>query len=230
MKRSIHALLFVSTIALCSGSLLAQTQSIPALTAEKFLGKYRKGPKTSIARNGAVVAPPKSYANLHTLLVSLPKDSAMRAKYPALRQHVAKWPKTRLPEETRNVQIRSCWIVSAKHEAGADGDRDFHVVISNSPTNFKEVMNAEVSALPKPKNADSAQLRNLRAAFLGLATNPPGSAFAHLNPPKHVLIEGSLYFDGDHNAGGDSDPGPARAKPKSVWEIHPVTRIVAFSH
>lgn len=89
-------------------------------------------------------------------------------------------------------------------------------------------MNVEVSALPKPANDDSGMLKDVRARFLALATNPPKEEFKHLDPPMHVRIEGSLYFDGDHGAGGAKDPGPAWAKPRSVWEIHPIYNIVAL--
>jgi hypothetical protein len=49
-----------------------------------------------------------------------------------------------------------------------------------------------------------------------------------MTPPKHVTLEGSLYFDGDHGAGGKSDFGPGWAKPKSVWEIRPIYKITAL--
>jgi hypothetical protein len=37
-----------------------------------------------------------------------------------------------------------------------------------------------------------------------------------------VRIEGSLFFDVDHAAGA---VGPANMKPKSAWEMHPITKI-----
>jgi hypothetical protein len=227
MTKSSLLLVVVITAAVCLHSIPAEAKpkTIEQLTAENFAGKYRKGPKTSIARKGVKIVWIKQYKDLHSLLITLPKDDAFRTQYPALRKGVKKWPPTREPEETRNVRIKSCWIVSAKHEGAQGGDRDFHVMISQSPTSFHEVMNVEVSALPKPANADSAKLRELRALFLALADKPPPGGFAKMKPPKHVVLEGSLYFDGDHGAGGKKDPGPAWAKPKTVWEIHPVTKI-----
>ncbi|MFZ1219806.1 MAG: hypothetical protein WAO00_10960 [Chthoniobacterales bacterium] len=59
--------------------------------------------------------------------------------------------------------------------------------------------------------------------------HPSGGSFSHLKPPKHVTLEGSLYFDGSHGAGGKTDPGPGWAKAKTVWEIHPVYRLVALN-
>jgi hypothetical protein len=61
-------------------------------------------------------------------------------------------------------------------------------------------------------------------------TTPPSGSFVHITPaPIHVSIVGSLYFDGDHSAGGKSDPGPAWAKPQSVWEIHPIYKITPLN-
>lgn len=97
-----------------------------------------------------------------------------------------------------------------------------------SPTHFSEVMNAEVSGLPRKNTADFNTLRDIRALFLTLSTKPPGTSFTHLKPPKHVTVEGSLYFDGSHGAGGKTDPGPGWEKAKTVWEIHPVYKLVAL--
>jgi hypothetical protein len=203
--------------------------SSTSLATERFAGSYRATPKTNLARKGSTLASVKQYKDLHSLLVTLSSDAAMRAKYPGLRKGLHKgWPDFREPEEIHNVRIKSCWIVSAKHEGGAHGDGDFHVIVSNSPNDFTEVMNAEVSALPKKENTDSHTLTTVRAMFLTLANNAPGSTFVHLKPPKHVALEGSLYFDGEHGAGGKSDPGPGWAKPLSVWEIHPVYKMTAL--
>jgi len=239
MKRALIALGLALSIA-CVPSIIAKTKTRRATTkktptstslaTERFAGTYRATPKTSLARNASAVASVKQYKDLHALLVTLPTDAAIRAKYPGLKKGLRKgWPDFREPEEIRNVRIKSCWIVSAKHEGGATGDRDFHVILSQSPTDFSEVMNAEVSALPKTNTADLNKLKDLRATFLTIATNLPSSgSFTHLTPPKHVTIEGSLYFDGDHGAGGKSDPGPGWAKPQSVWELHPIYQLTAL--
>jgi hypothetical protein len=239
MKRNVSTVIVTLAVAFSAQLLPARSttisrantnQSKAFLATETFDGDYREIPKTSIARDGTKIASVKSYKDLHSLLVTLPPDEAMRSKYPGLRKSVKKpnWPAQREPEEIRNVRIKSCWIVSAKHEGG-DGDRDFHVVVSNSPTNFSEVMNAEVSGLPKANTADFNTLRDVRALFLTLSTNAPSSSFTHLKPPKHVILEGSLYFDGYHGAGKKNDPGPAWAKPQSVWEIHPIYKLTPLN-
>jgi hypothetical protein len=224
----------------CIPQIVAKTQtkrsttakSSTSLATERFAGTYRATPKTSLARNGSTVAPVTQYKDLHALLATLPTDAAMRTKYPGLKKGLRKgWPDFREPEEIRNVRIKSCWIVSAKHEGGATGDRDFHVIVSNSPTDFSQVMNAEVSALPKTNTVDFNKLKDVRALFVTIASNlPPSGGFTHLSPPKHVTLEGSLYFDGDHGAGGKSDPGPGWAKPQSVWELHPLYKLTALKN
>ena len=210
-------------------------QSNGSAATEPFAGAYRAVPKTSIARNGTTLAPVTDYSDLHSLLVTLPKDAAVRSKYPGLRKGVQPGPTQREPEEIKNVRIKSCWLASAKHERQlvngvSKGDNDFHVIVTNSPTDFSEVMNAEISGLPAKTGSDFNKLRDVRALFLSFFTSTPSSiSFARINPPKHVTLEGSLYFDGDHNAGGKTDPGPAWAKPQSVWEIHPIYKITSLN-
>jgi hypothetical protein len=245
MKRITSTLVLAFAIGFCIQSVRARstrhspqkthpaptTQTFDSAATETFAGSYRSGPKTSIARNGTSVAQVTTYNNLHSLLVTLPKDTAMRNKYPALQKGLMKgWPAVRELEEIRNVRIKSCWLVSAKHEGDPKGDHDFHVIVSNSPTDFTEVMNAEVSALPMTHTADFNKLKDVRAVFLSFSSTPPSAnGFGHMTPPKHVTLEGSLYFDGAHGAGGKSDPGPGWAKPQSVWEIHPIYTITSLN-
>src|SRR5947209_2944322 len=112
-------------------------QSLPAVSpaTESFAGKYRKIPKTTIARNGTKIVSVEEYKDLHSLLVTLAADTAIRNKYSGLRRGVKKnWPAKREPEENRNVRIKSCWVLSAKHEKRQlskgvwKGDNDFHVI------------------------------------------------------------------------------------------------------
>jgi hypothetical protein len=151
----------------------------------------------------------------------------MRAKYPGLRKGVKKnWPKEREPEEMVNVRINRCWICAMKYEHGAAGDNDFHVILSNSPRRpFTKAMTMEVSALPK-SGPDVSRFRSVRTRFLSFfLKTPPSGDFNPPSRPIPVRVEGSLYFDGFHGAGGKSDPGPSWAKPKTAWEIHPVYKL-----
>ncbi len=216
----------VYTLATVLAATAAFSAPDPAVVNETFAGKYRAPVKTAIARP----APVREYANVAVLLQSLPKDSAMRSKYPALRPHIKNWPKQREPEEMINVKIDNAWIVAVKHEHSATGDNDFHIVVADSPAKpFNHVMNMEVAGLPKT-GPDVTGLKNVRVAFLSFFTStPPSGAFRAVKPPIHVSVEGSFYFDGEHTAGGKSDPGPAWAKPKTVWEVHPISKITRLN-
>jgi len=149
MKKTLATL--IALLVFCIQSLPARsktrastTQPAASLATETFAGSYRTIPKTTIARNGPTIAPVKEYKDLHSLLITLPGDQEMRTKYPTLKKGLKKgWAANRVPDEIRNIRIRSCWIVSAKHEGAKGGDHDFHVILSNSPTTFSEVMNAE---------------------------------------------------------------------------------------
>jgi hypothetical protein len=68
------------------GSLVAQTSSKEAVANLPFTGVYRAGAKTSIARSSLTVFPIVEYQNLPALLATLPKDSVVRSKHPALKQ------------------------------------------------------------------------------------------------------------------------------------------------
>src|ERR1700730_7899758 len=149
----------------------SNAQSKGSAAPEPFAGTYRAGPKTSIARNGTTIASVTEYNDLHSLLITLPKDAAMRNKYPGLRKGVQPGPTQREPEEIQNVRIKRCWLCSTKHERQlvngvSKGDNDFHVIVTNSPTDFSEVMNAEISGLPAKTGSDFNKLRDVRALFL----------------------------------------------------------------
>jgi hypothetical protein len=228
----IKNLILVSIIAAISAADLLFAQAAcatadPTVVNQTFAGTYRAPVKTSIAKPPAVL---KECPDLSSLLQSLPKDSAMRSKYSALRKGVRNWPKQREPEELVNAKIDSCWICAVKYEHGAKADNDFHLVLSNSPKPpFTTVMNMEVAGLPKT-GPDVSRLKSLRATFLSFfKTTPPSGSFTRVSPPIHVQVEGSLYFDGDHNAGGKSDPGPSWAKPKTVWEVHPIYKLTRLN-
>jgi hypothetical protein len=224
----IKNVVFVAVVVIASAAELLIAQPAwaavdPADVNQIFTGTYRAPAKTSVAKSAA---PLKKYPDLSTLLQSLPKDSAMRAKYPALRKTAKKWPQQRELEEMVNVRIDACWICAVSYEHGVKGDNDFHVILSDSPAPpFTKVMNAEVAGLPET-GPDVSRLKAVRKKFLSffLHTPQPGG-FLPPSKPLHVRVEGSLFFDGHHGAGGKSDPGPSWAKPKTVWEVHPIYKL-----
>ncbi len=204
----------------------------PAITGPGFLdlafrGHYRNVPKTSVARenSGGAILDPVHYADLADLVASLPSDSTMRQKYPALDQKQSGFPQTREPEEMKNVEV-DCWIVAVKFEDGRGkkkGDDDFHVILSNAADpQAATFMSSEISGLPT-SGKDLDTLREARKDFLQIISGTSfRGGFARVKPPRKVEIRGSLFFDGDHEAGCTACPGPSWAKPQTVWEIHPI--------
>jgi hypothetical protein len=105
-KYLIH--IFVVAVLICVPSLFAQPTTKDEAVNLPFTGVYRASAKTSIARTDHTVAPISEYKNLPSLLATLPKDTAMRSKYPFLKPLHHKAPGTRVPEEQRNVRIKVC--------------------------------------------------------------------------------------------------------------------------
>jgi hypothetical protein len=68
-------------------------------------------------------------------------------------------------------------------------------------------------------------LKKARDDFKELLGNdtPEGNSYDRYQEPIRVRITGCLFFDTSHHAG---DVGPQGLKPRTTWEIHPVTRIV----
>jgi hypothetical protein len=150
---------------------------------------------------------------LATVLGSLVPDATMHGL------HIPKAASSgRVKEEERNVTV-TAFLWATKEEA----DNDFHCILGTTSGSGAQFMTAEVSGLP-PGGADLETLRKARVAFLaGLHGKVPGrSGYEKFHPPLAVTVSGSLFFDVDHPAG---EVGPTGLKPKTAWEIHPVTAI-----
>jgi len=112
-----------------------------------------------------------------------------------------------------------------KLESGKHGDNDFHVILGTSASSGAKFLNVEVSGVPS--SGDPTAFREARRQLLKVIGNQSlHSSFTRFSKPLKVKVTGSLYFDADHVAG---QVGPAYAKPKTVWEIHPVTSIEKVS-
>ena len=218
-----------------------------------FYGHWRRPVKTSLARSGGRTVPVQNYADLGALLASLPPDKQMRQKYKDLHARSPQTkrkqqsgdfgPQDRKPEELRNVAV-TAWICAVKYEWGKTGDNDFHVILSSNATAGAgaEFITLEVSALPVVKAAtktnprptinarspDYPTLLRARKQLVGLFLNHRlTETFYQPQQPIKVSVTGSLHFDGDHRAGAKGSPGPDGMKPATVWEIHPVSNLVA---
>jgi hypothetical protein len=236
-----------TSVVLNNEALISDPQFAP------FEGHWRRRVKTALARKGGRAVAVERLGNLGALLASLPRDATMRQNYPDLKarsiptkqkqQSGDFGPQDRKPEELRNVQV-TAWICAVKFEWGKTGDNDFHVILSSTATAGAgaQFMTAEVSALPvlaaattaKPlptidtKSPDYPALLRARKQLVGLFTDHRlNETFYEPTRPIRVTVTGSLHFDGDHVAGAKDSPGPAGMKPKTVWEIHPVSDLVA---
>jgi hypothetical protein len=231
-KYFIHV--FIVAVLLWIPSLSAQPATKDEAVNLSFTGVYRADAKTSIARKGQKTAPLEQYDSLAALLATLRKDSPLRSKYPILEPGHIKAPSTRFPEEQRNVRIKDCWLIAVNYEKShlvksksgkmkRTGDNDFHLVVSSSPQFVNaQKMNMEVSGLPAIAGTEANKLRKVRRDFLSMcAKMPPAGRFIPFSSPIHARIEGSLFFDGQHNA---AQIAPAYHL-VTTWEIHPIYRI-----
>jgi len=192
----------------------ALTQVMAAVAAgppsDNFGGTDRKAAKLSIS-----TAAEEKFADLHDLLASLKPDGEMKAMNIAIGADSG-----RVAAEQRNVKV-SAFLYAFSRE----GDNDFHCILGRDPKQPAEFMNMEVSALPPSGASSFAKLNAARNAFKAQFKDHllnPGYNF--IKPPMPVEIGGSLFFDATHAKGGPT-PGPAKAKPKSIWEVHPVTTL-----
>jgi hypothetical protein len=192
--------------------------SIPVVPAgaapnvDNFNGTARKAAKLSIA-TGTV----ESFTDLGDVLDSVIPDATMRGK------NISKTADSgRLsPEEERVVTVTAFLYASSK-----ESDNDFHCIMGRDPSQPARYMNVEVSALPPSGSASLAVIRAARNQFkVFFTTNGDGlptAGYDKFNPPIPVKITGSLFFDVDHVPPA---VGPTGMKPKSAWEIHPVSDL-----
>jgi hypothetical protein len=183
-----------------------------AASEDDFVGHHRKAAKTSIATGDV-----KSFDTLLDLLHTLVPDKKMRALDPP----ISKDPSSdRVEQEKRNVSVRG-FIYAVKFEE----DHDYHVILGLDPDAAAEAyLNVEVSGLPQG-GPHRAKLKAARATFKEFFAERNvhfGGSYKKFDPPIPVRMEGSLFFDVDHKAGV---VGPQGMRPKTAWEIHPVTKI-----
>jgi hypothetical protein len=179
----------------------------------RFRGTDRKGPKTTIAS-----ASRENFSDLKALVATLTGDDDMRDHHPPLERDTM----TRMVEEVKNVRVPA-WIYAIKYEA----DQDWHVILGTDPSasGTPTFFNAEISGLPGNAAAAFAKLKQVRVALAEILSDelPSGSGYRKYDDPIAVVVEGSLFYDIDHAAGV---VGPAGMRPKTAWEIHPVTKLV----
>jgi hypothetical protein len=182
---------------------------------DEFFGEARKAAKLALAD-----APVENLADVGALIESLASKSAMIRHRPKI---TTDQDSGRVAEENRNVRLRA-FLYAASREA----DNDFHLIIGDDPNSEPPVyLTSEISGLP-PADSDSfAALKSARDAYKTFfGDNLPGASYDFYDPPIPIEIEGSLFFDMSHARG--RSPGPPSLHPDmpTIWEIHPVSKIV----
>lgn len=179
---------------------------------DDFRGTDRKAAKTSIPDGEPTV-----FADLSELLRSklLLADKKMIAHNPPISKAATS---DRVPEENHIVTVTGFLYATAK-----ENDNDFHCIIGTAPGPNAQFFNVEVSGLPQGQFRQ--RIRTVRQTFSDFFGDdlPDGNGYRKFSPPIKVRLTGPLFFDIDHKAGV---VGPQGMRPKTAWEIHPVSEIV----
>lgn len=185
--------------------------------SDKFYGSDRKAARTSIANAYTL-----KYKTLTSFIKSLPSDDDMgKTHVPDIRIDTGS---KRVDEEKKNIHIIQCWI----HVITCQADGDYRIIIGDSPDASKAVFfNIAISGLPDKGKYAYAKLSKARQSFkdfFGINKNfKNGSAFV-FGTPVEIEFAGSLFFD-KYNFDKKTEMGYKNFKPKTYWEIHPVTQI-----
>jgi hypothetical protein len=175
----------------------------------KFAGLSRSKVKTSIVSGNSF-----TYSTMQKFLNTLPPDVDMEVVIDDLDKP---W-KDRAIQEMKNATLKNIYLKAYKREE----DNDYHLILTDSSGTI--FFNAEVSALPATSAASYQTLKTVRNNFNTFpgSANCGGSYVKFDTPIRIVKLKGSIFFDSDHAAG---TVGPTGFRPKTAWEIHPVTFI-----
>ena len=199
---------------------LGMAAAAAAPPGDDFAGKSRKASKISIAD-----ATTEKFADVRALIATLPSKKAMTTDHKPKITTAA--TSKRAKEERRNVRVDG-WLYAASRE----NDNDFHVIIGTDPAAGGKPMflNVEISGLPPSGAASFAKLKATRTEFKKFfGAHPagiPGTSYDFYQPPVPVRIDGSLFFDINHATGQKPGPQSLRKNIPTIWEIHPITKIV----
>jgi hypothetical protein len=187
----------------------------PAPPSDSFKGKARKATKLSI-----VAGAPDTFDDLKKLISDLPPDKDMVKHKPPI---TTKPTSRRAAGEKRNVRVRA-FLYAASREA----DNDFHLIIGRSPSKSPSMyMTVELSGLPSKSSTHFKRLKKTRESYKTFfADQMPGLTYDFYDPPIPVEVEGSLFFDMSHATGSKPGPSSLRDDIPTIWEIHPISKIV----
>jgi hypothetical protein len=182
---------------------------------DNYQGTARKAAKLSIAD-----AEIEEFDDLEELVKSLTPDKNMKKHVPKIKTDAKS---NRVAEEKRNIRVRAFLYAASRED-----DNDFHLIIGRAPEESQELyMTMELSGLPPSQSASFKKLRRARNAYKKFfKNNLPGFGYEFPDPPIPVEIEGSLFFDMTHASGSKPGPKDLRAHMPTIWEVHPITKIV----
>jgi len=172
-------------------------------------------------------APVEMYANLGTLLNTLPEDGEIRVRYGIYNGERTYGPMERMDVERRAVRV-PCWIYAVKLDSTGDqNERDIQILVgSSNDTSRARYLIAEIPA-PFASGLNEDIFERVRQQLHDLLPDVALSSSFRRITPQQVILEGALFFDGVRTLGSLNDPSGNMPSPGTVWEIHPVTSIVA---
>lgn len=197
-----------------AGGIGALEAAPPVPSGDAFHGTSRKAAKLSIGTGNT-----ENFADVQDLLASLPADQSMINHHPPISDTASS---TRATEEKRNIRVRA-FLYAAKRET----DNDFHLIIGRDRRLAPHLyMTMELSGLPTHSSGTYNTLKAARDAFKQyFGIHLPGTRYEFYDPPRPVVIEGSLLFDIHHATGPHPGPPSLGADMPTIWEVHPITSI-----
>ena len=134
------------------------------------------------------------------------------------------WDK-RTKYERIGAKFPKIYLFAFKKEAN---DNDYHLIVGDDPDHTQATLfNSEISGIPASGQQEIVKARQDFIAAMNLDdTKCMSNYVVFLNPPVEISIEGPVFFDTEHAAGA---VGPTyqgiKLKPKTAWEIHPITKF-----
>jgi hypothetical protein len=183
--------------------------------SDDFGGTARKAAKLAIA-----TANTEHFDDLQDLLPTLASKTAMNKHKPKI---TIEANSGRVAEEKRNIRLRAFLYAASRED-----DNDFHLIIGRDVTKTPHLyMTVEISGLPPNSFKSFTKLKAARDAFKAFfKEHVPGPTYDFYDPPVPIEVEGSLFFDMSHVGGQGPGPKSLHKDIPTIWEIHPVTRIV----
>ena len=172
---------------------------------DDFSGSHREAAKVSISSK------PLEILSIEEFIETLVDDDSMIAK------DISSEPTSnRVKEEKRNVKLENVFLYAIKRES----DNDYHIIIGNESRSI--LLNIENSGLPRANASSFNRLKKVRKDIEDFFGELCKTKYQTFTPGIPITVQGSLFYDVDHRPG---IVGPMGFKPKTSWEIHPITKI-----